>query len=118
MLSILHFDVQFSLETTSSKTRISSVDDDPPLQVRPGDQFVRSKSSSDGCASQCKQCQRSAAVAAPRRTVTLATVEQQQCGKCGEVRDASYFHRNIRYSSGLDSRCVDCEEVTQVPSLC
>lgn len=74
------------------------------------DEFYHIKSSSDGLASNCKDCAVKIANMTRKHYHEEPTVDRKVCKLCGNVKPAEEFYRNRTNADGLFGKCKKCSD--------
>jgi len=77
---------------------------------KPWDEFYKDHNAINGHSQKCIPCAREEVEKYRKlRHVPEPTVTEKQCSKCGHVKNARLFSRLTTATSGLQSRCKECQ---------
>lgn len=74
------------------------------------EEFYHIKSSSDGLASNCKDCAVKIANMTRKHYHEEPTVDSKECKMCGDLKAAEDFYRNRTNADGLFGKCKKCSD--------
>jgi ribosomal protein L32 len=81
-------------------------------EVKILDEFSKDAKSKDGKQRRCKSCRKEyyAQQKAILQRGDYKVITEKKCSKCGEVKPADEFHKNLNSKDGKDSQCKSCRK--------